>query len=518
MPESHLVVDGSNIATEGRTLPSLRQLDEAVRAFLAERPHQVCTVVVDATFEHRIDSSERKVYDEAVSANELLSPPAGSVGRGDKFLLEIAERAGATVFSNDSFQEFHGEYEWLFQPGRLIGGKPVPGVGWVFVERTPVRGPKSRQATRAANKKRAVKATPVPAREAAPKAVAADRPRKAKRTDSGQAGSSAAAAPAVKAPGTRGRAKPASTEDSSAARPPARTPRVLPALNEPLPFIEFVARHQTGSTVTGTVAEFSSHGAYVEIDGVRCYAPLRLLGEPPPRSVREVLSRGEQREFVVVAINAARRGIDVGLPGIASAASERTDAAKRASGRSAPTPGKTGRAARRVLSDQAPGAPGAEQPESEATLAPTKKASARKAPARKTTARKASAKKSTARKSTARKSPAKKSTAKKSTARKSTAKKSTARKSTAKKSTARKSTAKRKSAAAKTLAKKSTARKSTAKRKSAAAKTLAKKSTARKSTAKKSTARKAPARKTTARKTTARKSTAKRATKRTTKR
>jgi hypothetical protein len=31
-----IVVDGSNIATEGRTVPSLAQLDEAIRAFLEE--------------------------------------------------------------------------------------------------------------------------------------------------------------------------------------------------------------------------------------------------------------------------------------------------------------------------------------------------------------------------------------------------------------------------------------------------------------------------------------------------
>ena len=51
------------------------------------------------------------------------------------------------MLSNDSFQEFHGEHPWLFDDGRLIGGKPVPGVGWIFTPRIPVRGPKSRQAT-----------------------------------------------------------------------------------------------------------------------------------------------------------------------------------------------------------------------------------------------------------------------------------------------------------------------------------------------------------------------------------
>ena len=129
MTGKHVVVDGSNIATEGRSLPSLRQLDEAVRAFLEERPHELCTVVVDATFEHRIDKSEKQLYDEALAANELLTPPAGSIGRGDKFILEIADRSGAIIFSNDSFQEFHGTFDWLFDEGRLVGGKPVPPIG-----------------------------------------------------------------------------------------------------------------------------------------------------------------------------------------------------------------------------------------------------------------------------------------------------------------------------------------------------------------------------------------------------
>ena len=137
----HVVVDGSNIATEGRTAPSLAQLDEAVRAFLDTYGHDIkLTVVVDATFGHRIDDSERPEFDAGIVNGELVTPPAGAIGRGDAFILQIADKTGAAVFSNDSFQEFHGIYEWLFDEGRLVGGKPVPAVGWVFVLRTPVRG------------------------------------------------------------------------------------------------------------------------------------------------------------------------------------------------------------------------------------------------------------------------------------------------------------------------------------------------------------------------------------------
>ncbi len=146
-PGKHVVVvDGSNLATEGRTTPSLHQLDEAVRSYAAENPGAEIVVVVDASFEHRIDPSERKQLVDAELHGEVVSPPAGAIGRGDAFVLRIAERTGAVVLSNDSFQEFHAEHPWLFDSGRLVGGKPVPGVGWIFTPRIPVRGPKSRHA------------------------------------------------------------------------------------------------------------------------------------------------------------------------------------------------------------------------------------------------------------------------------------------------------------------------------------------------------------------------------------
>ena len=83
MAQQHVVVDGSNIATEGRTAPSLAQLDEAVRAYLAHFGDVTLTVVVDATFGHRIDAKERAEFDEGrsgvvsdLSSSELRSPVA----------------------------------------------------------------------------------------------------------------------------------------------------------------------------------------------------------------------------------------------------------------------------------------------------------------------------------------------------------------------------------------------------------------------------------------------------------
>ena len=150
----HVVVDGSNLATEGRSVPSLKQLNEAVLAYMSENPDALITVVVDATFGHRIDAKEVAEFDAAVSNNEIVAPPAGAIGRGDAFVLSIANKVNATILSNDSYQEFHGTHTWLFDEGRLVGGKPVPHIGWVFVNRLPVRGPTSRKSVSEAKRGR----------------------------------------------------------------------------------------------------------------------------------------------------------------------------------------------------------------------------------------------------------------------------------------------------------------------------------------------------------------------------
>src|SRR5690606_12263136 len=90
MTVHHVVVDGSNIATEGRDTPSLAQLDEAVRAFVEEFKPKYVTVVVDATFPNRIDRKERKTYEEAIDDVDPITPPAVAVDRGDTHLLRTA--------------------------------------------------------------------------------------------------------------------------------------------------------------------------------------------------------------------------------------------------------------------------------------------------------------------------------------------------------------------------------------------------------------------------------------------
>ncbi len=336
MPSEHIVVDGSNVATEGRNAPSLRQLEEAVAELRRENPDAEVTVIVDATFSHRIDPSELDRFEKAALEGEYVHPPAGAIGRGDAFLLRIAEKVDAIVLSNDSFQEFHGEHPWLFERGRLLGATPVPGVGWIFTPRTPVRGPKSHRAVRDTDraKKKVSKAIEAATKEAVspPAAGAARAPAAAKRT-SKKAAATGAEPAATRAPSRR-------------SAPP---PSAAAAVNDPLTFISFIAEHPLGTEVVGRVDSYTSHGAVVFVGGVQCYVPLANMAEPPPRSAREVLKKDEERTLVVTALDPLRRGVELAVPGVAVVSgrpSEEMIAAEVRLARKAAAPAKAVRARR----------------------------------------------------------------------------------------------------------------------------------------------------------------------------
>ena len=444
----HVVVDGSNIATEGRSFPSLAQLDEAVRSFLDDYPDTPCTVVVDATFGHRIDPSETEAFDEAEAANELVSPPAGAIGRGDAFVLRIAHKVGATILSNDSFQEFHGEYPWLFDTDRLIGGKPVPGIGWIFTPRIPVRGPKSRESVKEAKRK---KGDPVAVQAAAPATSSGRGSGGGGRGKGREKKIERAVAEAVE----EANAAPANGDGDGGKRRRRRgTSPPADPINEPVTFLAFVTAHRLNTEVEGTVDTFSSHGAYVVADGARCYVPLSAMADPPPRAARDALTRGEVRPFVVQAFDTPRRGIELALPGFARPAAAPTEetveeelhptpeiepaapakraprsrkatpvatatgasevtTAERAPTADAPTP-KSATRARKIAAGPIPAHAAPVPTATPAKRAPAKRAPAIKAPATKTQATKAPATKAPATKAPAIKAPAIKAPATKS--------------------------------------------------------------------------------------------------------
>ena len=238
-------------------------------------------------------------------AGELVSPPAGAIGRGDAFVLQIADKADAVILSNDSFQEFHGQYPWLFDEGRLIGGKPVPGLGWVFLLRTPVRGPASRRSVKEARTGRppaAERATSTPRRAAGPGAGAA-------RAGQGEP-VAAPAAPSGQPGGRRGakrrrrRSRQARSGADAGRQAAQRSTSCCPSSTS-------CGAHPVGSEVEATVDSFSSHGAYATRRRRALLRATQVDGRSAPLRARDVLDVGETRRFTVSSIDAPRRGIDL---------------------------------------------------------------------------------------------------------------------------------------------------------------------------------------------------------------
>jgi len=330
-----VVVDGSNFATEGRVTPSLAQLDEAVRAFIEEHPNAEMIVVADASFEHRVAPSERTHFKDAELAGEIVTPPAGAIGRGDAFILKIADRIKGVVLSNDSFQEFHDEYPWLFDEGRLIGGKPVKGVGWVFTPRLPVRNTKTSRAvkklsvTLSDGKKPSIGTTLTPVKAVKTKkapAKAAKVPRKAKKAIKidespkkiAKATKKALVKVAKAPPKPKKTAKSSAAPETAASAPAVALRRGRHPVNPEADFALFRSAHRIGSRVEGEVTAFTSHGAVIKVtlkngQTIECYAPTTGLGEPAPARARDVLKRGDRRTFRLVNVDPERRIAELAL-------------------------------------------------------------------------------------------------------------------------------------------------------------------------------------------------------------
>lgn len=293
-PFVHVVVDGSNLATEGRTEPSLKQLNEAVLAFIKEFPGSKVTVVVDATFGHRVDRKERAEFDAAMNNNEIVAPPAGAVGRGDGFVLTIADKVKASILSNDSYQEFHEQYKWLFDEGRLIGGKPVPNVGWVFIQRLPVRKQVGRETASTLRRSKLTRSPmrPLPTPKSPPPKTTASK------------------VPLPKV----------ATQKSG------ETKSHSPKVNELAQFLNFVEKNPIGTKLKGTAESYASHGVHVKVGEISGYLPMRLMATPMPRSAREHVKLSTTLSLVIVGYTPSRRSVELAVAGMESLATPKSHA------------------------------------------------------------------------------------------------------------------------------------------------------------------------------------------------
>lgn len=144
-----LVVDGSNLAwvsSPSRSAggkPSFARLEAGVAALLGRFPQRDVHVVVDATLRHDVEEFERQAVEAAIDAGKVVQPPAGTEGRGDGLVVDIADAVGGVVVSNDNFAPLQESNPWLRTSGRMLGATVSRGV-WVFSPRIPPAASRTR--------------------------------------------------------------------------------------------------------------------------------------------------------------------------------------------------------------------------------------------------------------------------------------------------------------------------------------------------------------------------------------
>ena len=266
-------------------------------------------------------------------------------------MLSIAKKAKATILSNDSFQEFHGEYEWLFDEGRLDRRQARAA------RRLGLRRRAARCAGRSAARPSG-RPKPPSGRSAAADGGSAKTDQRADHQACGPARRASKEAAAPMPVPTH-----AATWQGDAAAVDGALRRAAPSappgdvVNELMPFLDFVQHHPVGTSVNAIVDSYSSHGAYVKIGDVLGYVPLRLMSDPPPRSAREVMKIGDAVTLVVASFAPARRSIDCAVPNMASVVEPQDGEAVVAEAAGAVAPSAKKAAARKTTAKKAAAAP-----------------------------------------------------------------------------------------------------------------------------------------------------------------
>jgi hypothetical protein len=120
-----VLVDGANVAYIEKTHDNKPKMSNivAVCKTLREKGFKPL-VIVDASFRHSVDDPDQ--LEALIDNQELRQSPAGT--EADYFLLETAQETGAAIVSNDTFTQYHDQYNWIKNrrvPVMIINGNVV---------------------------------------------------------------------------------------------------------------------------------------------------------------------------------------------------------------------------------------------------------------------------------------------------------------------------------------------------------------------------------------------------------
>ena len=292
MTDTTLVVDGSNIATEGRTAPNLQQLDEAVprlhrrapprsrdrrgrtrpsdigstprRSLASKRPSSTATWsrLRPGPSDEATHSSCR--FADRSNRQRVLQRFVPGVPRHLRLAVRQRPAGRRQARTSDRLGVRRTDSRCAGRPAVAPSASPNNGL-------SPARPP----AAQVLHRDAVVTRRPVPPATEARVRAHRRRGSRSKRT------AEVDEAPTVSGVELGPMPVPKTPPPAPASRQRTKSPS-RPAVNEPLPFLQFVTEYPIGGTVTGEVVEFSSHGAYVTVGQARCYVPLKALGSPAP--------------------------------------------------------------------------------------------------------------------------------------------------------------------------------------------------------------------------------------------
>jgi hypothetical protein len=118
-----ILVDGANVAWAEQTKDDKPKVSNivAMRQTLEKEGYDPI-IIIDASLRHDIDDPNQ--LESLIDNQHVRQSPAGS--EADFFVLETAQQQNARVVSNDTFEKYRDNYDWIWErriPFMIVEGQ-----------------------------------------------------------------------------------------------------------------------------------------------------------------------------------------------------------------------------------------------------------------------------------------------------------------------------------------------------------------------------------------------------------
>lgn len=123
MAKQVIVVDGANVAWEEQTKDGQPKVSNivAMRQKLEEEGFDPI-IIIDASLRHHVDDPGQ--LESLIDNQRIRQSPAGT--EADYFVLEIAKQQDANAVSNDMFEKYRDDHDWIWErrmPFMIVEGQ-----------------------------------------------------------------------------------------------------------------------------------------------------------------------------------------------------------------------------------------------------------------------------------------------------------------------------------------------------------------------------------------------------------